>query len=114
MNLKKLMITCLTLLSCATSFCENQTESTPSKSRKNTIFSSVQKNPISNAKSTPPPIDISQPKINFDAQPLVSMPTSLPKISQAKPLEPKPLEPKSFEISQDLPKLTAASHSVLP
>lgn len=70
----------------------------PVKSRKNTIFSSVAKNPVPSIKSTTPTIDFSEPLPKLDEKPLVSFAKSTPKAEAVQ-------APKSFEISEDLPKL---------
>ena len=67
MNLNRLIFTTITLFPFA-----GYASSDPSQqntSRKNTIFSSVQKNP--SPSKTPPVIDFSEPKINFDQKPLM-------------------------------------------
>lgn len=106
MNLKTLIFICFALAPYAT-YAGITTEETiqPTKSRKNTIFSSVAKNSIPKTPS-PTPVDFSEPPINFNQKPLIS-------IAQSTPKEPKET-PQTFEISSDLPKLTTKTPTILP
>ena len=70
----------------------------PAKSRKNTIFSSVAKNPVPAAKQTTSTIDFAEPVPKFDEKPLVSIAKSIPKTEDL-------AAAKSFPISENLPKL---------
>lgn len=102
MNFKKLIFTQLVVLTYITNINFAAQTPTQDKPRRNTIFASVAKNSASKtAKQNTASIDLSEPTINIDSKPLVSMTTITPKISQA-----KITSPKTFEISPDLPKLT--------
>lgn len=104
MNLNRLIFTAITLFPC-TGYASSD-PSQPIKSRKNTIFSSVQKNPSpSNTRTI---VDFSEPKNDFNQKPLISVTQSAPKITA------EPSEPKTFEISHDLPKLTDKNNSIIP
>lgn len=93
MNMKR-----LTFTSCIALTCIINPDDTTTKSRKNTIFSSVVKSPVSTGKSTVSTIDLSDPIPKFDEKPLVSVTKSTPKIETIE-------APKSFEVSENLPKL---------
>lgn len=97
MNFKKLIFTWCIALSCTIN-----PDDAPVKSRKNTIFSSVAKNPVPTSKQPTPTIDFSQTLPKFDEKPLVSVAKSIPKSESIAP-------EKAFEISENLPKLNPES-----
>lgn len=96
MNMKKLFF-----LWSLVAFADTHAADSSIKARKNTIFSSVAKNPAIQAKQSPTPVDFSEPVPKFDAKPLVSIPKIVSKT------EPQEEPVKSFEVSQDLPKLNS-------
>ncbi len=89
MNIKKLIFTWCMAVSCIIN-----PDEIPAKSRRNTIFSSVAKNPVPTTQPKIPKIDLSEPKQKIDEKPLISIPTSTPKIDPI-PKEPPIESPKS-------------------